>query len=45
MLGVLEEESARKEGDQVEGLPQRDIEFADSITVLKIDQVRTNYEW
>ena len=39
MLGVLEEDSARREGEQVEGLPQRDIDFADSITVLKIDEV------
>ena len=36
---MLEEDSARREGEQVEGLPQRDIDFADSITVLRIDQV------
>ena len=27
------------EGEQVEGLPQRDIDFADSITVLRIADV------
>ena len=41
LLGVMEEDSARREGEQVEGLPQRDIDFADSITVLKIDEVLT----
>ena len=39
LLGVMEEDSARREGEEVEGLPQRDIDFADSITVLKIDEV------
>ena len=30
---------ARREGEMVEGLPQRDLDFADSITVLRIDEV------
>ena len=35
LLAVMEEDQARREtGDLVEGLPQRDIDFADSITVL-----------
>ena len=40
MLNVLEEDLARREGEVVEGLPQRDIDFADSITVLRIEEVR-----
>ena len=39
VAAVLEEDLARKEGEMVEGLPQRDIDFADSITVLRIDEV------
>ena len=39
MLTVLEEDLARREGEVVEGLPQRDIDFADSITVLRIEEV------
>ena len=39
LTAVLEEDLARKEGEMVEGLPQRDIDFADSITVLRIDEV------
>ena len=42
LLAVMEEDFARKEGEMVEGLPQRDIDFADSITVLRIDEVRLN---
>ena len=33
---------ARRDGEMVEGLPQRDIDFADSITVLRIDEVNLN---
>ena len=40
LLAVMEEDLARREGEMVEGLPQRDIDFADSITVLRIDEVR-----
>ena len=40
MNNVLEEDLARREGEVVEGLPQRDIDFADSITVLRIEEVR-----
>ena len=40
LLNVLEEDTARREGEVVEGLPQRDIDFADSITVLRIEEVR-----
>ena len=39
LLAVMEEDQARREGDLVEGLPQRDIDFADSITVLRTDEV------
>ena len=39
LLAVMEEDLARREGEMVEGLPQRDIDFADSITVLRIDEV------
>ena len=40
LLAVMEEDQARREtGDMVEGLPQRDIDFADSITVLRTDEV------
>ena len=42
LLAVMEEDFARKEGEMVEGLPQRDIDFADSITVLRIDEVGFN---
>ena len=42
LLQVLEEELARTEGEVVEGLPQRDIDFADSITVLRIEEVGFN---
>ena len=35
---MLEEEQARQEGSQAESVPQRDIDFADSITVLRVDQ-------
>merc|ERR1719483_1052787 len=38
LLNVLEEDTARREGEVVEGLPQRDIDFADSITVLRIEE-------
>ena len=37
LLAVLEEDQARREGEVVEGLPQRDIDFADSITVLRVE--------
>ena len=40
LLAVMEEDLARREGEMVEGLPQRDIDFADSITVLRIDEVK-----
>ena len=39
LLAVMEEDLTRREGEMVEGLPQRDIDFADSITVLRIDEV------
>ena len=39
LLAVMEEDLARRDGEMVEGLPQRDIDFADSITVLRIDEV------
>ena len=42
LLAVMEEDLTRKEGEMVEGLPQRDIDFADSITVLRIDEVGFN---
>ena len=43
LLAVMEEDLARREGEMVEGLPQRDIDFADSITVLRIDEVSIVY--
>ena len=42
LLAVMEEDMARRDGEMVEGLPQRDIDFADSITVLRIDEVNQN---
>ena len=38
ILTMLEEDQARLEGSHAESVPQRDIDFADSITVLRVDQ-------
>ena len=38
ILTMLEEEQARHEGSHAESVPQRDIDFADSITVLRVEQ-------
>ena len=38
ILTMLEEDQARLEGAHAESVPQRDIDFADSITVLRVDQ-------
>ena len=38
ILTMLEEDQARHEGSHAESVPQRDIDFADSITVLRMDQ-------
>ena len=38
ILTMLEEDQARHEGSHAESVPQRDIDFADSITVLRVDQ-------
>ena len=40
ILTMLEEEQARQEGSHAESVPQRDIDFADSITVLRVDQTQ-----
>ena len=38
ILTMLEEDQARHEGSHAESVPQRDIDFADSITVLRVEQ-------
>ena len=38
ILTMLEEDQARHEGSHAESVPQRDIDFADSITVLRMEQ-------
>ena len=38
MLTMLEEDQARREGSHAESVPQRDIDFADSITLLRVEQ-------